>query len=378
VTATSHRKIETNSREAIFALGQPYKVAAPLAGIALGTAPHVTPPVTKAPEPTPAPVPTPAPTRALIGPPVELADARPEPVPAPPSIATTAIPASTSPAPAPTPTVTAAETPPPIPMPGETPGGVGHFDLPHDAASHARAAPAKRLSEAPRPAPKLTPDAIEDKVAGKPARKPPAEEPKAKPDVAPVDETDRKASGKSRPTSRTRALDRAEPDGGTSKARGRGKAADDAGDAASTDTPKTKPTRSGRKQTTDDADAPPPKGRASSRKAKETDKASAKSKAEAKAEKTPVERVYVQIAGGANKADMDKAWSGVKTKAPELMRGKAPSTTPLHATNRLLVGPFKDEDEAQAFVNKMAGKGLSGFTFKSVKGQKVEKLGGGN
>jgi hypothetical protein len=56
------------------------------------------------------------------------------------------------------------------------------------------------------------------------------------------------------------------------------------------------------------------------------------------------------------------------------MKGRSPSTTPLKATNRLLVGPFKDEDEAQAFVNKMAAKGLSGFTFKSAKGQKVEKI----
>jgi hypothetical protein len=67
----------------------------------------------------------------------------------------------------------------------------------------------------------------------------------------------------------------------------------------------------------------------------------------------------------------------VKKKAPELMKGRTPSTTPLKATNRLLVGPFKDEDEAQAFVNKMATKGLSGFTFKSTNGQKVEKVDSG-
>ncbi len=85
-------------------------------------------------------------------------------------------------------------------------------------------------------------------------------------------------------------------------------------------------------------------------------------------------QVYVQVAGGANKADMDKAWSRVKKKAPELMKGKTPATTPLHATHRLVVGPFKDEDEAQAFVNKMAGKGISGFVVKTNKGQKVEKI----
>ena len=120
-------------------------------------------------------------------------------------------------------------------------------------------------------------------------------------------------------------------------------------------------TAKGRKASADDADTKPAK---SSKSAKSADKPAA-------------ERVYVQVAGGANKDDMDKAWSGVKKKAPDLMKGHAPLTTPLKATNRLLVGPFKDEDEAQAFVNKMAAKGLSGFTFKSSKGQKVEKIDSG-
>ncbi|MBA2933423.1 SPOR domain-containing protein [Sphingomonas sp. CGMCC 1.13654] len=106
----------------------------------------------------------------------------------------------------------------------------------------------------------------------------------------------------------------------------------------------------------------------------DADDSKTKSSKSAKAEKGNPERVYVQVAGGANRDDMDKAWAGVKKKAPDLMKGHNPSTTPLRATNRLLVGPFKDEDEAQAFVNKMAAKGLSGFTFKSAKGQKVEKI----
>jgi len=56
------------------------------------------------------------------------------------------------------------------------------------------------------------------------------------------------------------------------------------------------------------------------------------------------------------------------------MKGRTAQTMPIHATNRLMVGPFKSEDEAQAFVNKLAGKGLSGFTVKTGKGQKVEMV----
>jgi cell division protein FtsN len=66
----------------------------------------------------------------------------------------------------------------------------------------------------------------------------------------------------------------------------------------------------------------------------------------------------------------------VRRQAPDLMKGKAASITPLKATNRLLVGPFKTEDEAQSFVNKAAGKGVSAFVFKSAKGQKIDKIDG--
>ncbi len=85
-------------------------------------------------------------------------------------------------------------------------------------------------------------------------------------------------------------------------------------------------------------------------------------------------RVYVQVAGGANKDDMPKAWAQVKRKAPGLLKDKTPSTTPLRFTNRLLVGPFKDADEAQRFVNKLAGRGMSGSIFTSAGGQKIEKV----
>lgn len=88
-------------------------------------------------------------------------------------------------------------------------------------------------------------------------------------------------------------------------------------------------------------------------------------------------RVYVQVAGGSNRQDMDKALTGVRRKATDLLKGKAAATTPLKDTNRLLVGPFADEDAAQAFVNKLAGKGVSSFVFKSAKGQKVDKIDSG-
>lgn len=87
-------------------------------------------------------------------------------------------------------------------------------------------------------------------------------------------------------------------------------------------------------------------------------------------------RVWVQVAGGANQAALEKAWNGLKAKAPDLFRNRQGWSTPLRATNRVLTGPFKSEEEAQAFVNQMAKAGLSGFVFTSTKGQKVDRLSG--
>ncbi|MBR0551138.1 SPOR domain-containing protein [Stakelama marina] len=85
-------------------------------------------------------------------------------------------------------------------------------------------------------------------------------------------------------------------------------------------------------------------------------------------------RHWVQVAGGANQKTLPREWNRLKDKAPEAFKGKQAWTTPLRFTNRLLAGPFDSEADAQDFVNKLAGKGLSAFTFTSDAGQKIEKL----
>ena len=42
--------------------------------------------------------------------------------------------------------------------------------------------------------------------------------------------------------------------------------------------------------------------------------------------------------------------------------------------SRVLAGPFKTDEEARVFVNKLKARGLSGFTFTSPAGQVVRKL----
>jgi hypothetical protein len=96
----------------------------------------------------------------------------------------------------------------------------------------------------------------------------------------------------------------------------------------------------------------------------------------AKKPATPAEpsRIWVQIAGGADKAALPREFTRLKTKAPKLLAARAAWTTPLKATNRLLVGPFKSDKEAQEFVNELGKASLSGFAWTSDAGQKIEKL----
>lgn len=96
--------------------------------------------------------------------------------------------------------------------------------------------------------------------------------------------------------------------------------------------------------------------------------------AKAKALKADPPRIWVQVAGGSSVRDLPKEWARLRGKAPAAFQSRAPYTTPLRFTNRLLTGPFKSEDDAQSFVNQIARFGLTGFVFSSEAGQKIDKL----
>lgn len=85
-------------------------------------------------------------------------------------------------------------------------------------------------------------------------------------------------------------------------------------------------------------------------------------------------RHWVQIAGGADKLALPREFNRLKAKARAAFGARAGWTTPLSATNRLLVGPFKTEAEAQAFVNELAKADLAAFSWTSPAGQAIEKL----
>jgi Flp pilus assembly protein TadD len=334
------------------------------------------------------------------------ATAMPSPIAPAPPIATTALPPSNvaaSPVAAP---VQSAALPP---LPQGSNAGVGHYDLPHAAIVRPARAPAPVVRTPPRVEPVRVADATEPvRPAGRRVPSVAAER-----DASDTDTTEKPSTRKSgthghaddtsdrgtKATHATRHEDgddaapsrrkgtRADDDSVASKGMKGRKADAEEGDARTARTKRgTADDRSAK--STRDEDARPAKGRRGdtgdrSTKGSDDEPTGHRSKTgrdtkddgkAARAKESDRSRVYVQVAGGANRDDLGKAWSSVKKQAPDLMKGKSPSTTPLRATNRLLVGPFKDEDEAQAFVNKAAGKGVSGFVFKSTKGQKVDKI----
>ena len=82
----------------------------------------------------------------------------------------------------------------------------------------------------------------------------------------------------------------------------------------------------------------------------------------------------MQVAGTAEKDELRSEFARLRGKAPKLLAGRSAWTTPLRYTNRLLVGPFKTNAEAQDFVNELAKAELTAFTWTSPAGQEIVKL----
>jgi hypothetical protein len=85
-------------------------------------------------------------------------------------------------------------------------------------------------------------------------------------------------------------------------------------------------------------------------------------------------RHWVQIAGGADVRALPREFNRLKTMAPTLLGSRPAWSTPLNATNRLLVGPFDSSAQAQAFVNQLVARHIAAFAWTSPAGQEIERL----
>lgn len=237
----------------------------------------------------------------------------------------------------------------PVPQPASAPAPAPGFETVSPAAASASETVPARAADAAPAAPRIggednviariiagiTIPASELGVEPMPGRAPAADPPAAVPAAAPPVELAKAAPPAPQPQPEAAKPEPAKP-------RGRDKAAE-AADAKAT--------------------AKPAKG-----------KPAAKAKPKPDPAKTDPARHWVQVAGGANAGDLDRAWRKLVDKSPAEFRGKQAWTTPLRFTNRLLTGPFKTSAEAQAFVNLLAKKGVSAFAWTSEAGQKIEKL----
>lgn len=87
-------------------------------------------------------------------------------------------------------------------------------------------------------------------------------------------------------------------------------------------------------------------------------------------------RHWVQVAGGANKHDLGKAWHDLKARWPRQLAGRTPWTLHYRYTNRLLIGPFASSDAAQDWVSERRGEGFATFRVETNAGDPVERVSG--
>ena len=91
----------------------------------------------------------------------------------------------------------------------------------------------------------------------------------------------------------------------------------------------------------------------------------------------PAARIWVQVASGANRGDLPKEWQRLKKAHATALRGQSPLVAANGRSNRLVVGPFRDQAAATAMVNRLRASGLSAFPWKSDVGEAVDALPGG-
>jgi Flp pilus assembly protein TadD len=85
-------------------------------------------------------------------------------------------------------------------------------------------------------------------------------------------------------------------------------------------------------------------------------------------------RIWVQVGVGANASKLPYTWRQLSRAAPDAFRGKKGGYTDAGRTNRLLVGPFATNAQANAFLTAIKKKDLDGFQWTSPAGQEIETL----
>jgi hypothetical protein len=109
--------------------------------------------------------------------------------------------------------------------------------------------------------------------------------------------------------------------------------------------------------------------------AKRTEIPSAGANNSAAAKPAPRRRIWVQLGGKPDEAALKAEFQRLKGRAPDLLGDKAAWAAPAGATSsRLLVGPFKTQEDADLFVGLLDDQGLRATAWTSQEGQEIVKL----
>lgn len=85
-------------------------------------------------------------------------------------------------------------------------------------------------------------------------------------------------------------------------------------------------------------------------------------------------RYWVQLASGTNSAALPAEFRRLKNRYSEALKGLSPYIAESGERARLLVGPFKDRNDASIFAEGLESDGISAFSWTAPDGQMVRKI----
>lgn len=91
-------------------------------------------------------------------------------------------------------------------------------------------------------------------------------------------------------------------------------------------------------------------------------------------EKVSTRRFWVQLASGTNPAALPAEFRRLKSRHSQALKDLSPYIAESGNRSRLLIGPFKDRNDASIFAEGLESDGLSAFSWTAPEGQLVRKL----
>ncbi len=86
-------------------------------------------------------------------------------------------------------------------------------------------------------------------------------------------------------------------------------------------------------------------------------------------------RIWVQLASGTDEAALASQFARIAAREPEMFRTIRPFVSEVDGRTKLLVGPFKNGEDSEIFIQNLEDSRIDGFSWTSPQGQVVRKLG---